>query len=360
MNHDALEHLRKRIGETDRELVRLLNERAQLSLEIGREKEREGREVYDPAQESRVYSRLSRINEGPLPVASLREIFREIISSSRDLQEPVSVAYLGPEASFSHMAGLSHFGRAARFLPQTAIEGVFEEVERGRSRWGLAPVENSAEGSVKPTLERLIHTPLTIRAEVLLRIRHVLVSTSDRLEAVQRVYSHPQALAQCRRWLRENLPGRPLLDVESTAAAARRVLEDPEGGAVGSSLAAATYGLKPLAEGIEDSVSNTTRFLVVGRGKSSPTGEDKTSLLFGTAHAPGALCRALEPIAREGLNLLRIESYPIRERAWEYLFFADLAGHMAEEATARCLKEMEKRTTHMKVLGSYPRGEESP
>ncbi len=358
MKKASLRILRQKLREKDREIVKFLNERARLSIEIGKAKELEGFEVYDPAQEVKVYDHIREINEGPLQNGALKNIFGEIISSSRDLQAPRVVAYLGPEASFTYQAAQSHFGKSARYCPQTKISKVFGQVEKGRFSWGVVPVENSLEGSVKETVDRLVSTPLNIRAEIFLGISHCLISTSEGMERIKRIFSHPQALAQCRGWLRKNLPDCPVSEMESTAVAVRRVLEDREGAAIGSQLAAVTYGLKILAEGIEDSASNTTRFFVIGKGRSTPSGRDKTSMLFGTPHVPGALYHALKPFARENINLTRIESHPMRERMWQYLFFVDFVGHREEEKVEKCLADVEKVTTFMKVLGSYPRGEE--
>lgn len=365
MSDEIIENLREKIERMDREIVRLLNERAAVSIEIGKIKRAEGREVYDPSREAALVRRLAEINGAVLPETSLRHIFREIISSSRALQAPMKVAFLGPEASFSHQAALNHFGAGILAAPKATIGEVFDEVERGGDRrWGIVPIENSAEGSVKPTLDRLISTPLAIRAEVFLRVRHCLLSACTDPATIRAVYSHPQALAQCRGWLRMHLPGIPLVEVDSTAGAARRVREDPTGAAVGSRLAAGTYALNILAEEIEDNPLNTTRFLVLGPNPEGNggeiTGRDKTSVIFGTPHVPGALHRVLAPFAKAGINLTRIESWPMRDRMWEYLFFADFTGHAAEEKTRACLKELERRTAFLKVLGSYPRGEEVP
>jgi len=364
MNAEILESLREKIEQMDREIVRLLNERAAVSVEIGKSKCDAGREIYDPSREAMVYRQLAKLNDGLLPETSLRNIFREIISASRALQAPIRVAFLGPEASFSQQAALAHFGSGIIAEPKTTIPDVFDDVERGQNgEWGIVPVENSAEGSVKATLDRLISTPLSIRAEVFLRIRQCLLSGGNDTAAIRKIYSHPQALAQCQGWLRTHLPGIPLIEMDSTAGAARRVQEDKTGAAVGSRLAAGIYGLNLLAEGIEDNPANTTRFLVIGpkAGEDNGiTGRDKTSLLFGTPHVPGALHRALAPFAEAGINLTRIESCPIRDRMWEYLFFADFAGHIAEEKTQECLRELRNRTASLKVMGSYPRGEELP
>jgi chorismate mutase/prephenate dehydratase len=358
MKKASLQTLRIELGRKDREIVKLLNERAELSIEIGKLKELEGREAYDPPQESRVYDRLGKTNEGPLSNTALKNIFGEIISSSRDLQAPTSIAYLGPEASFSYLAAQSHFGKSAQYSPQSTISEVFDEVERGKVSVGVVPGENSTEGFVKATLDRLITSPLNIRAEIFLRISHCLISACEGTDKIKRVYSHPQALAQCQGWLWKNLPHCPVVGLDSTAGAAKRVLEDREGAAIGSRLAAAAHGLEILAEGIEDNTSNTTRFFVIGKGKSMPTGRDKTSMLFGTPHVPGALYHALEPFTREHINLTRIESYPMKDRMWEYLFFIDFAGHMEEEKARKCLEDMGRVTTFIKVLGSYARGDE--
>ncbi|MDA8126066.1 MAG: prephenate dehydratase [Deltaproteobacteria bacterium] len=365
MKKEPLDRLREKIEQTDRKLVELLNARAAVSLEIGKVKRDAGKEVYDPAREALVYRHLTEISAGPLTEAPLKAIFREIISASRALQAPLTVAFLGPEASFSHQAALAHFGNGIVPLPKATIRDVFDEVERGQNgEWGIVPVENSAEGSVKATLDRLIATPLAIRAEIYLRVRQCLLSVGGKMDAIGKVCSHPQALAQCQGWLRNRLPGAKLIEVESTAGAARRVKEDPTEAAIGSELAATVYGLQVLAAGIEDNAANTTRFLIIGPriNGDAPgiTGRDKTSILFGTHHVPGALQRVLEPFADAGLNLTRIESCLMRDRMWEYLFFADFVGHMSEEKTRQCLKELERRTAFLKVLGSYPRGEELP
>lgn len=358
MKKESLKGIREKIRKKDRDIVKLLNERTDLSIEVGKAKNSQGREAYDPSQEGKVFDYIREINGGPLPEDALQHIFREIISSSRSLQEPMIVAYLGPEASFCYLAAQSHFGRSAHYYAQTKISEIFDEVEKGRIAWGVVPVENSLEGSVKTTLDKLIATPLNIRAEIFLRISHSLISLRTKVEEIKRVYSHPQALAQCQDWLGRNLPQAPLIEVDSTIAAAQRVLEDQEGAAIGSSLAAATYALTIIAEGIEDSPLNTTRFFVVGRGHSTAIGNDKTSILFATPHVPGALYQILGAFAREGINLTRIESYPMRDRIGSYLFFVDFVGHRDEKKIKQCLADLKGGTTLFKILGSYPKGEE--
>ena len=359
MTETPLERLRRDLKKTDRKIVTLLNERADLSKKIGNLKAESGMEVYDAAQEAAIFDSLKKMHGAVLPEKYLKAIFREIISASRALQKPMTVAYLGPEATFSHLAARSYFGSSTTFSPQTAIFHVFDEVERGKVQWGVVPVENSLEGSINLTLDRLILTPLSIRAEIFLRISHCLLSPREHMDEVTRVYSIPQVLAQCQGWLRANLPHRVLIEADSTAAAARRVREEGDGAAIGSRLAAAHYGLHILAEGIEDNPSNTTRFLVVGEGESSMTGRDKTSILFGTPHTPGALYDALEPFAKRQINLMKIESYPVKERLWEYLFFVDFAGHGEDEEIKKCMDDLRRKTTFLKILGSYPRGEDA-
>jgi len=360
MSENTLQKSREEITAMDREIIELLNKRASLSLQIGRIKKETGREIYDPSQEEIIYRNIALNTAGVLPSQSLRNIFREIISSSRALQAPLSVAYLGPEASFSHQAALAHFGSSIPAVPRAEIADVFTVVEKGENDWGIVPIENSAEGSVKATLDRLISTPLAIRAEVFLRIRLCLLSHCHEMEDIQKVYSHPQALAQSQQWLRTHLPGVSLIEVESTAGAARRAVAEPFAAAVGSSFAADVCNLKIVAGGIEDSPLNTTRFFVIGqkpgRQEDVKTDNSKTSILFGAAHVPGALHRALSPFADAGISLTRIESWPMKERLWEYLFFADFAGHVAEEKTRRCLQELKERTAFFKILGSYPMG----
>ena len=360
MTSRSLDRLRDRLKKKDEKIVRLLNERARISIEIGESKKRAGLDVYDPAQESRIYSRLHAFNEGPLDDRALKNIYTEILSASRALQKPLSVAYLGPEGSFSQAAAAAHFGRSSLFLPRPTISDVFDQIERSKADWGVVPVENSLEGAVKLTLDRLLSTPLHIRGEIFLRISHALLSTRKDLDGLRRIYSHPQALAQCQGWIRKNLPHCSLCEMDSTAKAAQKVTEDDEGAAVGSSAAATLYGLTVISEGIEDNPSNVTRFLVIGKGEGAPTGKDKTSILMGTRHTPGALYRSLQPFAEKKVNLMKIESYPIKGSMWEYLFFIDFTGHVQDKKIAECLEDLDRHATFIKLLGSYPMGDPQP
>jgi chorismate mutase/prephenate dehydratase len=344
MKVDVLTRLRDQVKEKDNELVRLLNERAELSVKIGDIKKSRQLHIYDPSQEAAIFRHVNEINSGPLPQESLNRIFNEVVSASRALQAPVLIAYLGPDASFSHLASQSHFGGSAIFAPQSTIIDVFEAVEKGRADRGVVPVENSLEGTVKLTLDRLVSSPLNILSEIYLPIRHALMSTVQDTDQVQHVYSHPQALA----------PRASIHEVESTAAAARKVLEDEHGAAVGSSTAAPRYDLTVLADGIADCASNITRFLVIGKGTNAPTGNDKTSLIFATRHEPGALHRSLRPFAQKNINLQKIVSHPVRDRVWEYIFFIDFTGHAEEETVKECLEELRRMCTFVTVMGSYP------
>jgi len=354
----SLDDLREDMRKKDREVIRLLNERSQISVKIGKVKGQTGQEVYNPAQEARVMDYLHDLNDGPLSDRQVTSIYREIISASRDLQKPMNIAFLGPEASFSHLAARLHFGTSSHFLPQPGISRVFDEVEKGAVEWGVVPVENSLEGSVNVTLDRLVLTPLKIQAEMYLRISQCLISTAKSMKDIKNVYSHPQGLAQCQAWLRAHLPNAVLGEMESTAAAAQMVRGKKTAAAIGSELAAATYGLNLLAKGIEDNSSNTTRFLVIGHGEGTSTGYDKTSVIFATPDFPGALHRALASFARREINLAKIESHPVKERMWAYLFFVDMAGHINDKDVKNCLKELKDKTIYLKILGSYPRSKD--
>lgn len=359
MKPRKLEILRQKMKDKDKEIVRLLNERSKISVQIGMVKGEGGMQVYDPSQEAKVHDYLRELNSGPLPQKSMTTIYREIISASRDLQKPMTIAFLGPEATFSHLAARMHFGEASRYFPQTGISRVFDEVEKGSIDWGVVPVENSLEGSINTTLDRLITTPLKIRAEIYLRISQCLISSAKNIKDVKKIYSIPHALAQCQVWLKTNLPNCVLGETESTAAAVQMVKGKKNEAAIGSSLAGKIYGLNMLAEGIEDNSSNMTRFLVIGSGENDATGNDKTSLIFATPHSPGSLHSALSSFARRKINLAKIESHPVKDKLWEYSFFVDMIGHITDKQVKSCLQELKKKTTFLKILGSYPKSEGS-
>jgi len=353
-----LERFRKEIDSIDGQLVSLLARRQELASEIGEIKRAMGIELVDPAREQEVLREiLSRPNNHLTPEA-VRTIFTEIISAARSVQRVPTVAYLGPEATFSHQAALSLFGKMTSFRPAGTIEEVFGLVEKGLCDHGVVPIENSYEGSVNITLDLFYKYNLRIGAELFLRIRHHLLSKTEGREKVSRLYSHPMPVAQCRQWLNTHLAGVPVTEVASTSLAARMAADDPGAAAIGSRLSGETYGLNILEENIEDHPDNVTRFFVIGKRPSRPTGKDKTSLLFFLQHVPGALFRALEALAKRKVNMTRIESRPMRTRNWEYLFFVDLEGHEEDGNTREALREMEAHCLFMKLLGSYPAGGE--
>lgn len=351
----SLDALRRKIDSLDDQILDLLNQRAQLAIDIGHQKSGEGRSVYAPQREKRILARLLRRNRGPLRPTSVQAIFREVMSACLALEKPVSVAFLGPEGTYSHQAARDQFGAAANLIPVGSIDAVFAEVERGRADYGVVPVENSTEGVVAQTLDRFVVSPLSIKAELLLRIDHCLLCRSRRSRRLRRIVSHAQSLAQCREWLARHYAGIPLEMIASNAAAAALAARDPTVGAIAGRQAASHYGLQIVAAGIQDQADNCTRFLIVSSdGYSEPSGDDKTSILVSVPHEAGALYRMLAPFARHGINMSTIESRPMKGRAWEYFFFIDLVGHVAEPAMAKALAEVRRRSLFLKVLGSYP------
>jgi len=351
----TLASLREEIDAVDSRILALLNDRARLVLEVGRLKHEQNRDFHVPSREREIYERLTADNPGPFPNESLRSVFREIISASLALEAPMRVAFLGPKATFSHLAAMQQFGLSAELVPQKSIPAVFEEVEKGRALYGLVPVENSTEGVVSHTLDMFMESELKISAEVLLEVSHFLLSKTGRIEDIKKVYSHPQPLAQCRNWLEENLPHIPVVDVASTTMAAQIVSEDYSAAAIASEYAASVYDLKVVRERIEDQVNNFTRFLVVGKKIADECGDDKTSLMFAVKDEPGILYRMLEPFASRGVNLCKIESRPMKKKAWEYVFFLDLLGHVSSPAVQSAIEELKGYCQFVKLLGSYPR-----
>lgn len=349
-----LEALRKRIDELDRELVGLLNERTRCALEIGRIKREQGDEVYAPSREREVLRRVESFSKGPLPVESLHAIYREIMSAAIALERPVRIAYLGPPATFTHQAARARFGASVAYEPCDTISDVFAVVTKRACDYGVVPIENSTEGAVTHTLDEFVETPLKICAEIYLPIAHHLLSRSPR-EAIRRLYSNPQVFGQCRRWLQEHMPGVELVPVSSTAQAAILAAKEPGTGALAGRLAAELYQLDILEEDIQDLGGNTTRFLVIGQRFGPPSGEDRSSVVFGVRHKVGALYEALASFSRHGINLCKIESRPSRTKAWEYLFFVDFEGHVEDEPVRRALEALRDHCTVLKVLGSYPR-----
>jgi chorismate mutase/prephenate dehydratase len=351
-----LKRLRSRIDGIDGQILSLLCERQEIASEIGREKKDLRLPVFDPAREQEVLRRLTSNGQGSLSPHAIRSIFAEIISAARAVQEAGPFAYLGPEGSFCHQAAFSFFGGSTELCGAESIEEVFALVEKDVCGQGIVPVENSSEGSVSTTLDLFSRYDLKICAELLLRVRQHLMGGEENGEEITCVYSHPMALAQCRSWLRTHLPHVPVKETESTSAAAMLAVREPGACVIGSRLAASAYGLQVLEMGIEDHPGNVTRFVVMGKTMADPTSKDKTSIVFVVPHKAGSLLRALEPFARRGINMTRIESRPSRLRNWEYLFYVDIEGHELDENVSNGLMEMEKWCAFVKRLGSYPAG----
>ncbi len=352
-----IDGLREKIDQIDRDLIQLLSRRAACALAIGPLKQSLGLPTFDAGREREVMDALLTHNDGPLTDSALNYIFTEIISACRALQCPTRVAYLGPEATFSHTASLEYFGRSSTLLPRDSIVDVFREVESGQADFGVVPVENSTEGAVGLTLDQLATSDLRICGEILLPISHALMSRTTDLDLIESVFSHPQALAQCFGWLAGNLPGRAIVQTPSTAAAAKRAAQEPGAAAVGSEMLARLYGLEVLSRNIQDRSVNLTRFLILGRAESRMTGKDKTSILFTARHQPGSLLAALTPFANHGINLTRIESRPSKEKLWTYIFFVDIEGHLSEDRVKDALEALSSYVDNLKILGCYPKAE---
>jgi chorismate mutase/prephenate dehydratase len=351
----SLTTIRRRIDRIDDQVLRLLNRRARLVLAVAEQKQRRQAAVYVPDREHAVLARLARRNGGPLAASHVRAIFREIISASRGLEQRLRVAYLGPESTYAHLAARRHFGAAPEYVPSPTVADVFRDVEGGRAELGVVPVENSSEGMVAHTLDLLVESPLSICAELTLAVRHcLLVRPGTTAAGLRRVAAHPQALAQCRQWLAAHCPGVPTVEESSNARAAARAREERGTGAIAAAEAAATYRLAVLARDIQDEPGNVTRFLVLAQHDSeAPSGDDKTSLVMSVRDEVGVLARMLRPFAAHRIDLIKIESRPLRERPWEYYFFLDLKGHRRDARVARALTAVARRALRLKVLGSY-------
>ncbi len=351
-----LDEWRSRINDLDEQILHLLNQRAAVALRIGELKQQKELPYYVPEREAEIIDRVLRLNPGPLAAEAIRAVWREILSASLALEHPLLVAYLGPPDTFTHQAATLHFGSSARFGPRQSIAEIFDAVEKVHAEFGVVPVENYTDGSVNLTLDRLIDSNLLITGEILLEITHHVLARAPELSAIRTVCSHPQALAQCRQWLAVNLPDTAIMEASSTAAAAERAVSDPSVAAIGSELAAELYGLLILRSRIEDNPFNSTRFLVLGRRPLPPSGKDKTSILCSIKHEVGALAKFLEPFARHGLNLTKIESRPTKRRPWEYVFFVDFEGHQTNPPVQAALADVRERCLFLKILGSYPAG----
>lgn len=349
--------IRKEIDSLDRKILQLLNQRGKKVLLIGSIKKHNSADFYVPERERIVLNKITRSNKGPLPADAVKEIFSEILNVCRSLQTRLRIAYLGPEATFTHLAAIKNFGQAAHFISSKSIADVFEEVEKGQADYGVVPIENSTEGVINHTLDMFVESELKICAEILLEVSHCLLSRDENLKNIKIVYSKDQALAQCRHWLEDNLTWAEKREVASTSEAARLASKTPHTAAIASSIAAQIYGLNILATKLEDKINNYTRFLVISKKLPGRTGKDKTSILFSVKDRIGALHDMLVPFKKYNLNLTKIESRPSKRKAWEYIFFVDFLGHISEKKVKLALAELSKICLFVKILGSYPRSE---
>jgi len=348
---DDLQRIRKNIDALDARLVKLLSVRARLAQRIGRLKEGA---AYRPEREAQVLRGVLANNRGPLTDAALARLFTEIMSACRALEDSLTVAYLGPQGTFSQEAAAKHFGGLTALVPFASIDEVFRQVESGALGYGVVPVENSTEGAIGRTLDLLLSTPAKICGEVMLPIRQCLMSKGGKLAEVRKVYSHTQSLAQCQQWLARHLPRAERAAVVSNAEAARLAARERGAAAIGPQTAAALYGLKVIARNIEDEAKNTTRFLVIAEHDSAPSGRDKTSLVMSARNIPGAMHELLTPLAVNQVSMTRLESRPSRTGLWEYVFYVDVEGHQRDANVARALAELERKASFLKNLGSYP------
>jgi chorismate mutase/prephenate dehydratase len=352
----SLDRIRKKIDAIDTNILRLLNERTELSEEVGKIKSASGAAVFAPHREEILLRHLARRNKGPLDAAGLRAIYREILSASRCRQKQLSIGYLGPEGTYSHQAALERFGSSDKYVPCRTIPEVFALLSCKEADACVVPVANSIEGGVNATLDMLMNTDLVICGEIYQRIRHVLAAVNDG-EEIKKIYSHPQPLGQCRQWLLRHFPNAEQIESTSTSRAAQLALKDKHGAAISSAFAAKLYGLKLLHANIQDVAKNQTRFLILSRHMPAPSGADRTSLLFSVPHQVGALNEVLKLFSDHKINLEKIESRPASHKEWEYMFFVDVKGHCQQAKFKKAFSQIQKKTLWMKVLGSYPQAQ---
>jgi chorismate mutase / prephenate dehydratase len=348
-----LASLRKKVDAIDGRVIELLNQRAQVSLKIGKVKLKAKKSVYSADREKKILTRLEGLNKGPLTVEAIEAIYREVMSASLSLEKPLAIGYLGPQATNSHLAALKKFGSSVGYQACDNISDIFSEVEKGNCDYGVVPIENSIEGVISHTLDMFMDSDLKICAQILLEVSHNLLSNTKK-ENIKRVYSNPNVFGQCRIWLETNLSGAELIEVASTSRAAQISSRQKHSACIASILAAKIYGLKVLARDIEDSPHNITRFLVIAQNDVAQTGDDKTSLMFSIKDRVGALHDMLVPFRKYKINLTKIESRPSKKKAWDYYFFVDLEGHRLDKRVKKALAELEDKCKYLKVLGSYP------
>lgn len=353
----SLDDLRKQIDDLDAKLVDLLNQRAQVVVEIGRRKNTDGTPIYAPDREKAVLDKIRAANKGPLPDRTLAAIYRELMSGSFALEKPLRIAYLGPQGSHSHAAAVGKFGSSVEYEPVTDIRGVFDEVAHEHADFGIVPIENSVGGGVIDTLDALIETDIQICAEINRAIHHNLLANCA-MNKIEKVYSKPEVFAQCQKWLSETNMSGKTIGVASTSKAAELARDEQGAAALGSALAAELYGLKIVCANVEDNANNVTRFFVIGRESARSTGDDKTSLVFTTNDEPGALVDVLDKFRAAGLNMSFIESRPSKKRNWEYYFFTDVVCHHSDAAFAEAIESAKQHCLRLNLLGSYPRASE--
>jgi len=352
-----LEPLRRQIDDLDAQIVDLLNARARVVVEVGKIKQQHNFPIYAPDREKAVLEKVRRLNKGPLPDRCLDAVYRELMSGSFALEKPLRIGFLGPEGTFSHMAAVRKFGSSVEYVPLSDIPAVFEEVVRGHTDYGLVPVENSIGGGVVDTLDAFLHSSARICAEVLITVHHNLL-VKEPWEQVRTIYSKPEVFAQCRHWLSITAKDRDVQPAASTSKAAELAATTPGVAAIGSALAGEIHNLHVLFENIEDNPDNVTRFFVIGREPARRSGEDKTAIMFTTAHKPGALAEVLDCFKENGINLTDIEKRPSKKVNWEYYFFIDAQGHQDDPGMKNAVEGARHHCLQLTVLGSYPRATE--
>ncbi|MFA5196174.1 MAG: prephenate dehydratase [Bacteroidales bacterium] len=351
-----LEKVRKKIDNIDARIVKLLNERAYEVIEINKIKTENKLSNYAAEREINILRRLKRIGQGPLALTDLENIFREVLSSCRSLNSVLRVAYLGPQGTFTHLAAIRNFGKKAQYISAESISDCFDKVDKLEADYAVVPVENSTEGVINYTLDMFVDSNLKICSEATLSISHYLAAASNiALGKIKRVYSNPQVFPQCRIWLSRHLPGIEFIPTTSTAKAAIAVKKDKSGACIGNKILAEVYGLKTIAQAIEDSSSNLTRFLVIAKSDSAPSGRDKTSVLFSVKDRVGVLHDVLYGFKKYGINLTKIESRPSKKKPWEYYFFIDFEGHRNSAHVQKALTQLKQQCIFVKILGSYPK-----
>ena len=350
----SLEELRKKIDSIDEKLVELINERAQIVVEVGKLKQADSAPIYVPHRDKAVLEKIAELNKGPLPDKTMQAIWRELMSGSFFLERPLLIGYLGPQGSFSHNAAILKFGQSVDYEALTDIRGIFEEVSKGHCDFGIVPIENSAGGGIRESLDAFIETDVMVCAEANMAIHHNLLANCPMTD-IQRIYSQPEIFAQCRSWLSSTFKDTEIIPMASSSKAARLASEENGAAAIASAIAAEIYGLKILCQNIEDVSNNITRFLIISKHDAQSSGDDKTIVLFSTAHKTGALVDVLNVFREYGINMTNIGSRPNKKREWEYYFFVDFLGHKEDENVKKALKEAKQHCLQLSLLGSFPR-----